>query len=150
MRARRWFTCVGIMIVVGLLAALPRGWAKDDSTTMSSKSEFTDDQVTVRLEGAHHLLLPKDWPVSQRDGLLSPAPIEAYLSMKFGQVREKFRDTDQRLGAIEQRLDRLEQDQKNLLKGLRLVEDRLQAAQPQEVTHGDATQNPEAASGPSN
>lgn len=115
----------------------------------ASKSELTDDQVTVRHEGAHHLLLPKDWPVVQRDGVLSPAPIEAYLSMKFGQVREKFRDTDQRLSAIEQRLDQLEQDQKNLLKGLRLVEDRLQAAQPQE-THGGETQNPEAASSPSN
>jgi hypothetical protein len=45
---------------------------------------LTDDEVVVKPEGSHQLLLPKDWPVEHRDGLIMPIPIEEYLSMKFG------------------------------------------------------------------
>ena len=106
----------------------PSLWAKN--------GPLTDDEVTVRTEGAHHLLLPKDWPVEQKDGRIAPAPIEEYLSMKFNQVKEAFTETDRRLAALEQRIEALERDHKALQKRLRVLEER---AQQQEVTNGDTT-----------
>ena len=45
-------------IVIGSVAlgACRVGVAAEDSS-------LTDDEVVVRTEGAHRLLLPKDWPV---------------------------------------------------------------------------------------
>ena len=73
-RALRW------LLALGLGAVAPSGWAED-------RQGLTDDEVTVRIEGRHRLLLPKDWPVEDRDGLLRPVSLEVYLSLKFGQVK---------------------------------------------------------------
>ena len=108
---------------------------------------ITDDEMAVRTEGAHRFLLPKDWPVERRDGHLSPITVEAYLSMKFRQIKHKFSQTDQRLEELERRIAELEQDNKHLLKWMRLMEERQQAAQQEkEVTHGESTKVPEAES----
>ena len=117
------FTCC-------LLCAIP-GLAKDQP--------LTDDEVVVRTEGAHHLLLPKDWPVEQKDGRIAPAPIEEYLSMKFDQVKEVFTETDRRLAALEQRFERLEQEHTMLQKRLRVLEE---PTERKEVTDGHTTQAP--------
>ena len=83
---------------------------------------MTDDEVAVRTEGGHHVLLPKDWPVEQRDGRLVPIPIEEYLSMKFGQVATTFEERDRRLETLGQRLRELEEDHKMLQQRLRVLE----------------------------
>ena len=100
---------------------------------------MTDDEVIVKTEGAHHLLLPKDWPVEQKDGRVAPIAIEEYLSLKFGQVKEKFNDTEQSLAALAQRIAQLEQEHKALVKRIRLLEERLNT---EEVTDGHSTQTP--------
>lgn len=89
----------------------------------ADKQTLTDDEVVVKTEGSHRLLLPKDWPIEQRDGQVGPVPIETYLSMKFGQVREKFTATDQRLAALEQRVQQLEEDRKALLIRMQRLEE---------------------------
>ena len=89
----------------------------------ADEQTLTDDEVVVKTEGSHRLLLPKDWPIEQRDGQVGPVPIEAYLSMKFGQVREKFTATEQRVAALEQRVQQLEEDRKTLLIRLQRLED---------------------------
>lgn len=104
---------------------------------------LTDDKVIVKTEGPHQLLLPADWPVEQKDGRYAPAPIEEYLSLKFGQVREKFAQVDSRADGLERRLAQLEQDQRALFKGLKLLEARLAATE--EANHGDEAQGGEAA-----
>ena len=101
---------------------------------------MTDDEVVVKTEGAHHLLLPKDWPVEQKDGRVAPVAIEEYLSLKFGQVKEKFNDTEQSLAVLAQQITRLEQENKALVKRIRLLEERVNAAE--EVTDGHSTQTP--------
>ena len=111
----------------------------DAEHAQAKEEPMTDDEVVVKTEGAHRLLLPKDWPVEEKDGRIGPVPIEEYLSMKFGQVKEKFSDTEHQIGALEQRLQQLEADHKVLQKRLRLLEER---AHEQEVTHGDTTENP--------
>ena len=103
-----------LVLAVVLGACVPCGWAKD--------SAMTDDEVAVRTQGGHHLLLPKDWPVEQRDGRIVPIPIEEYLSMKFGQVATTFEERDRRLETLEQRLQKLEESQKVLQQRLRLLE----------------------------
>ena len=104
----------GLVIAVWLGVCAPCGWAKE--------GVLTDDEVTVRTEGAHHLLLPKDWPVEQRDGRFVPIPIEEYLSMKFGQVAAAFEERDRRLELLDQRLRKMEEDHKVLQQRLRLLE----------------------------
>lgn len=89
----------------------------------ADEQTLTDDEVVVKTEGSHRLLLPKDWPIEQRDGQVGPVPIEAYLSMKFGQVREKFTATEQRIAALEQRVQQLEEDRKVLLIRLQRLEE---------------------------
>ena len=138
----RWILGSCLLAASSLWAV--RGWAKDPH---EGEPVMTDDEMGVRTEGAHRFLLPKDWPVERRDGHLSPITVEAYLSMKFSQVKRKFSETDQRLDELERRLAALEQDNKQLLRWMRLMEERQQAAQPkEEVTHGDTTQIPEAES----
>ena len=139
----------------------PHVWAKDppaaneaQTTIPPSASEaqgaeetFTDDEMAVRNEGAHRFLLPKDWPVERRDGHVSPVNVETYLSMKFGQFKRKFGETDQRFDELERRIAELEQSNKQLLKWMRLMEERAQVAQQEkEVTHGESTKVPEAES----
>lgn len=119
---RRLVCVTGSLLMMGVSAVFA-----------ANKSPLTDDTVVVKTEGSHNLLLPKDWPIKQEDGRLSPAPVEEYLSMKFGQVRTKFADTDARIDALEYRIAQLEQEQKALLKGLKALVD----ANQQEGTHGN-------------
>ena len=114
------------LLIFGLwFCLLPFTFCLGKSTSVWAKNEpLTDDTVTVRIEGAHRLLLPKDWPVEHKDGRIAPAPIEEYLSLKFDQVKEAFTETDQRLAALEQRLDALERDDRALQKRLRALEER--------------------------
>ncbi|GEM_PF-2921290 len=122
--------CAALM--VSTMTASPR--------RLSAKiNPMTDDEVVVRTDEAHRLLLPKDWPVQHQDGVVAPAPIEQYLSMKFGQVKESFAQTDQRLDALERRITQLEQDNKMLQKRLRLLEEQVQE---QEVNDGTTTKKP--------
>ena len=111
----RLLRAVGWMLLGAMLAvALVSVGAEEDP--------LTDDEVVVRTEGAHRLLLPKDWPVQQRDGRFSPVPIEEYLSMKFGQVATKFDQFERRLSELEHQLQRLEEEGKTLQMRTLLLE----------------------------
>jgi len=108
-----WWWGLGLAL---LCDGASSGWAAD--------GPLTDDEVVVRTEGAHRLLLPKDWPVEHRDGRFSPIPLEEYLSMKFDQVAEAFEATNRRLDALQRRFERLEDTQKALETRLRDFEAR--------------------------
>ncbi len=122
-----WFFLLPFSFCLG---AAPVSFAKEEP--------LTDDTVTVKTEGSHRLLLPSDWPIEHKDGRFAPAPMEEYLSMKFGQVRAKFSETEARLEALERRLEQAEQDQKALLKGLKLLEEQVTT---QEGDHGHTSQS---------
>ena len=96
----------------------------------AEEKQLTDDEVVVRTEGAHRLLLPKDWPVEEQDGRLAPVSVDAYLGMKFNQVAAAFDRVTQRLDALDHRLQQLEDTQKTVLLRLRLLENA-----PREPTH---------------
>lgn len=89
------------LVLIGwLLGVAAVGAAAEDGA-------LTDSEVVVREEGAHRLLLPKDWPVEHADGRIAPVSVETYLSMKFGQVAAQFAALEQRLGSLERQLGRL-------------------------------------------
>ena len=135
------------MVGVGLLVlgtwALS-GWAADDT--------LTDDEMVIKRERGHRLLLPKDWPIDEKGAQVTPVSVETYLSMKFGQVRERFASTDQHLEVLNRRVQQLEEERKALLIRLQRLEEhaaqqdqqeheaKAQTSDTQEVTHGDATQ----------
>ncbi|PIQ83139.1 MAG: hypothetical protein COV75_08995 [Candidatus Omnitrophica bacterium CG11_big_fil_rev_8_21_14_0_20_63_9] len=90
----------------------------------AEEATLTPDDVVVKTEGSHRLLLPRDWPVEHRDGRIAPVAIEEYLSMKFGQVRQKFDDTDERIDQLERRVKSLEEERSKLQQRLRALEER--------------------------
>src|SRR3989338_11468730 len=96
----------------------------------AEEQALTDDEVVVRTEGAHRLLLPKDWPVEEQDGRIVQAPLVDYLSMKFGQVATRLAQATGRLEAIERRLQQLEEDLKTAQMRVKLLE----TAQRESVT----------------
>ena len=106
----RVFVVCGVLFLGAALAAA------EDAT-------LTDDTLTVRTEGAHRLLLPNDWPVEYKDGLVSPVSIEQYLSMKFGQVAGRLEEVNRRLASADQRLAALEEQQKILQIRLKRLEE---------------------------
>ncbi len=122
-----------------MVAAMPAA-AEGPSET---SDPMTDDQVVVKTEGSHQLLLPNDWPIHQdKDGRIAPAAIEEYISMKFGQVRTRFGQVDGRIENLERQVVQLEKEQRELLKGLKLLEARLQQ---QETGHGNQEESGEEA-----
>ena len=118
--------CVARLVVVGIaLLGSPLVAAAEEK-------ELTDDEVVVRTEGAHRLLLPKDWPVEEQEGRFVPIPIEKYLGMKFDQVAATFDRITQRLDALDHRLQQLEDTQKTVLMRVRLLENAPREPTPQE------------------
>jgi len=97
-------------------------WMTLSSIAAAEDNTLSDDTVTVRTEGAHRLLLPNDWPVEQKDGLVNPVPIEHYLSMKFSQVASRLDEVAQRMASMDQRLRNVEAQQKTLQARLRTLE----------------------------
>ena len=92
------------------------------ATTLADEPVLTDDEVVVRTEGPHRLLLPKDWPVEEQDGRIVQAPLVDYLSMKFGQVAARLEQVTGRLEAIERRLGKVEENLKTTQMRVKLLE----------------------------
>jgi hypothetical protein len=109
------------VLKVGMASVLLLGACT--SSALAADDPLTDDQVVIKTEDGHRLLLPKDWPIERKAGVISPVPFEQYLSMKFDQVREGFNQTDAHFHTIEQRLQTLEQEHKTLLMRTRLLEE---------------------------
>lgn len=107
------YAALSVIVMIGMA----RRSAAEDAT-------LTDEDVVVKTEGAHHLLLPRDWPIEHKDGRIAPVAMEEYLSMKFGQVRQKFDETDERLDGLTRRVKALEEDRNTLQQRLRVLEER--------------------------
>ncbi len=128
---------LGLLILIGstMVMGVRLVWAAEPNT---KDEPMTDEEVVVKTEGGtHRLMLPKDWPVEETPGLVRPAPIEIYLSMKFHQVKDAVTALDRRLDALEQRVTQLETDQKTAQKRLQQLEERVKQ---QEDANGHKTQ----------
>ena len=108
-----------LLVVAALLLGGERAaWAADEQ----DQPGLTDSDVVVKTEGAHRLLLPRDWPVEHKDGRIAPVSIETYLSMKFDQVGQEIARLTRRLDALDARLQAVEETQHTHDVRLKLLE----------------------------
>ena len=105
------------MLLVGIWSL--SGWTEDRAAD-STSSESND--LIVTKQGDVDFLSLRDWPVERKDGIVRPAPIETYLSMKFGQVAIHLQAIRHRLDALEQRVQQLETDRDTILQRLATLE----------------------------
>ena len=128
---RRGFR-IGSVIALLLLAAFPVGWAEEAAPPVE------DEAVVVMKRGGTRFLSLPDWPIAEKGGVRTVAPLEDYLSLKFGRVQSRFDAGDQRVEALERRLEALQTKQEKLQEQ---VQDLAQQIAEQEVTDGDTAQN---------
>ncbi|MDP3704078.1 MAG: hypothetical protein Q8R78_06785 [Candidatus Omnitrophota bacterium] len=102
------------------------------ATALADEPVLTDDEVVVRTEGAHRLLLPKDWPVEEREGRIVQASLVDYLSMKFGQVAARLDEVNRRLEMIERQVQHVEDELKTTQLRVKLLEATQHASEPHE------------------
>ena len=140
---------VPCVIMAAFLLAVEPGWSatqpnaeqgQEGTTRQPGEDVLTDDQMTIKNDTGHHLLVPNDWPIEHRGSIISPVSVDQYLSMKFGQVKEKFGETDRRLDALERQLKQSDEDRKTLQARLRILEEDERQRTAKEVTHGDTTE----------
>ena len=131
-----WNLVLGIYLGFGMWC-LVLGFS---AFVQAEEETFTDDEVVVKNEAGHRMLLPKEWPIEHRHGVISPVPIEQYLSQKFDQVRDRFQGTDRRINRLEHRVEALEGDQKILMKRLATLKEQARQPHHEEVSHGDTAQ----------
>ena len=65
------------------------------STEETSKTDSTETEV--RVSRGLRYSVPKDWPMDERNGGISPVPTEEYMLLKFKKI-------DERLAALEKQL----------------------------------------------
>ena len=134
----------GRWVGLGLLGALALGVSA--GTVRAEEETSLDSELVVTKEGDVRFLSLRDWPVTRTDGVVRPAPLEEYLSLKFGQVSRAFDELAQRVEGLERRLEELGAAHRALEASLRALE---AYAAKTEVTHGHAPQDTETAPGPS-
>lgn len=114
-----------LALAIGMLA----GFGHPLPARSEDESTLTDDELVVRQEAGHRLLIPKDWPIERRDGVIQPASLPQYLSMKFSQMRAEFARVEQRLAALETRVATVESERAVLLRRLQMLEERVATAE---------------------
>ncbi len=62
------------------------------------KVEMPSDENEVRVSRGLRFSVPKDWPMDERNGGISPVPTEEYMLMKFKKI-------DERLAALEKKMN---------------------------------------------
>ncbi|MCK5177957.1 MAG: hypothetical protein KAR32_00375 [Candidatus Omnitrophica bacterium] len=73
--------------------------------------------------GQLNFLLPDDWPVEKRGGLVAPIPTEEYVSIKFKEIEKEFQtirgDLSEKFQGLESGLKNIEKDLLEEMEALR-------------------------------
>ncbi len=72
--------------------------------------------TTVRTSEGLKFVVPPDWPIEKRNGIVAPIPIEEYLNRKFSGLEKKVRELEGKVGALESKLSALEAKSKKPLQ----------------------------------
>ena len=104
-----------------LMLAMPCGVAEEKRSS--------ENDLVVTQEGGIQFLSIRDWPVRREQGVVRPATIEEYLSMKFGQMADRFEKMEARLKAAEQRMEQMDAERGALQQRMTVLEQSLQQAQ---------------------
>lgn len=90
------------LVVVAWFVNPSAAWAQDASTG--------GDELVVKQKKGLQFKLPADWPIEERDGLVSPIPIEEYLSRKFTAVNARLEALHKAIGDLQTRMYAVEQE----------------------------------------
>ncbi len=75
-----------------------------------------------KTERGLHFKVPADWPVEERNGIVSPVPIEEYLSRKFSAITSRFNVLEERVNTLEKRLRASEKETQRLKESLQALQ----------------------------
>ena len=131
MRCRRWIGAwaLGLLVIGGALAIAEEG----------KPASGKDETLVVKEKGGTRFLSLSDWPTARKGGVVKAAPLEEYLSMKFGQMNESLERLTKRLDALEQQMTKVEEERGALLDRLKALGEQQQPSE--EVAHGDTTES---------
>ncbi len=99
MRNRAWMRGVA-----GFTLSL--AWAA--VTLADDEVEEKQPPTVVRTRDGLKFVVPPDWPIERRSGVVGPIPIEEYLARKFGALDKKIQALEQKVGALESKVSALE------------------------------------------
>ena len=95
------------------------------SSAAAADNQSSDDQssAVVKHEDGLHFKVPADWPIERRNGVLAPIPLEEYLAKKFGALEQRVQQLEQQLAAFDLCLRVMEEQAKRSgAGGLRATE----------------------------
>ena len=125
----------GLLLILAIVACgAPGGWTEE---MKDAKPSAKNDTLVVKEKGGTRFLSLSDWPMTRKGGVIKAAPLEEYLSMKFGQVNDALARVTQRLDALERRMTAMDEQQGMLLNRVKMLEERFR---PQEAANGHETQ----------
>lgn len=104
----------GLLIGAAAMLLMSAAWAAQDDASSESMAVTTKDKL--------RFVLPPDWPVEKRGGIVAPIPIEEYLAKKFSALEARLRVMEQQLAGIELRVRTTEEAVKASTNSLRSSE----------------------------
>lgn len=72
------------------------------------KKEEEENLITVQTKEGLYFKVPPDRPIVNRDGVVSPIPMDEYLHQKIKTLTERLDEMDKKMEAMTERLDKLE------------------------------------------
>ena len=102
---RRGVAAWGALLVM-LGAVGPAAWLQAEDKGKEGQG------AVLKTEDGLRFRLPADWPIEKRGGITAPIPIEEYLSRKLGAIESRLQSLEQQVTSTDMRLRVLEEDQK--------------------------------------
>ena len=85
-------------------------------------AEAAQKPTVRRSEKGLNFDLPADWPIEERNGVVGPVPVEEYLGAKLGAMEMRLQAMEQQLGGLDVRMRVLEEAIKRQTPGLKSSE----------------------------
>jgi len=95
-----------------LAVAASAAWALAPAPGGAAEKREAGGGSVVKTEDGLRFKLPPDWPVEKRNGIVSPIPVEEYLSKKFSAVESRLQQLEQQVVAADLRLRTMEEELK--------------------------------------
>jgi len=112
---------------------------------------FRTEGTIVKTEKGLHFMVPEDWPVEKRDGIVIPVPVDEYVQAKFKLIEARLKTIEERLDAPGQQDQKTDGQGKDILSSvdqqslIRLIDERLEIVEHEfKTAEGDIAGQKEA------
>ncbi|MCM8812288.1 MAG: hypothetical protein NC910_04490 [Candidatus Omnitrophica bacterium] len=89
----------------GIIAAMVCG-----PVAAGEERETNKPAMVVKESRGIRFVLPADWPLEEKDGVVGPIPVEDYVGRKFSAAERRITDLEKRLEFLEKRLKAAEDE----------------------------------------